>query len=552
MLFGFRFLNFVFMVQISQETKKLILRYQIGEKSSRVADGTPTIHVDEVASKVAAFYEKIRGVIDWREEHLLKKSAIERILKRRIMAGADLLKTDAKESIAQPLVLDLIRGGHYPNDRIPEIKIGEVQAAIEKYIFVLRNTPQAENGERALNFYNWILSIASCEIEQILSSYYKEKALIDFMFDSIKDRVVLNQGAITTKAIKEDEKNIQIYIAVQRALFKLDASVISYHLLKYKYPNWRNINQGELMEISKNMLQTQDKIQRDLVHPLADKFYNVCEKYDTPYLLLGDIISEDGQNIEEKLSNPEALEESIRDAYKKRVLTLKSRLSRAAIYATISIFITKVILALAIEIPIDRYLHSFNGTALALNILVPPALMFFLVSTIKVPGKENLERVVLETMKIVQETDRKDTYEIKTFKVRRNFLLSSIIDFAYLVSFVVSIGVIVWVLDHLNFSALSIIIFIAFISLISFAGTRIRQRSKELQIIEEREGVLGFISDFFAIPIVEFGKWLSGKWQKYNFVSVLFDILVDMPFAIFVEFIEQWRYFLKERKESIH
>ena len=40
----------------------------------------PTIHVDEVASAVAAFYEKIRGVVDWREEHLMRRAAIERML----------------------------------------------------------------------------------------------------------------------------------------------------------------------------------------------------------------------------------------------------------------------------------------------------------------------------------------------------------------------------------------------------------------------------------------------------------------------------------------
>ncbi len=540
------------MAQISQEAKKLILRYQIGEKSTHLTDGTPTIHVDEVASRVSAFYERIRGIIDWREEHLLKKSAIQRILKRRIMVGADLLKNDAKESISQPLVLDLIRGGHYPNDRLPETKIGEVQAAIEKYILILKNTPQAESGERALDFYNWLLSVAACEIEEILSSAFKERALIDFMFESIKDRIVLNQGAITTKAIKDDEKNTQIYIAVQRALFKLDNTVIAYHLLKFKYPSWRNISKDELVEISKNMLQTQSKIERDLSYPMADKFYQVCEKYDTPYLLLGDVISSGEGDIEQRISNPEILEESIREAYKKRIQTLRSRLSRAALYSTISIFVTKVLLALAFEIPIDKYLNTFNGMALALNVLVPPALMFFLVSTIRVPGRENMERAVLETMKIVLETEKKDTYEIKTFKVRRNIMVSSVIDFAYLVSFAISIGIIIWILDYLNFSLFSIVIFIVFISVISFAGTRIRQRSKELEVIEEREGFFGFLADFFAIPIVELGKWLSAKWQKYNFISALFDIVVDMPFSIFVEFIEQWRYFLKERKESIH
>ncbi len=541
------------MPQLSEATKKLLSRYQLGEKALQSAQNVPTIHVDEVASRVAAFYEKIRGIIDWREEHLLKRGAIERILKRRVLMGIDLLKEEStRESIAEPLVFELIRGGHYPNDKIAETKISEVQRIIDKYVFILKNTPKAESGEVALRFYNWLLGITACEVEEALSSSYKERALIDYMFELTKERIVLNEGTIIIKPLKEEEKNIQIYIAVQRALFKLDAPVISYHLLKYQYPRWRNINQEELSEVAKNMLSTQKKIERNLTHPLSEKFYQVCEKYDTPYLLLGDIVSGEPSKIEQTLSNPEVLEGSIRDAYDKRVQTLKSRLGRAAIYATLSIFITKIFLALALEIPIDKYFNSFNLVALIINILTPPLLMFFLVSTIRVPGGENLQRVILETMRIIHETETKDTYEVKIFKIRKNFALATIIDLVYFITFVFSLGLIVWVLSALNFSALSIIIFIIFVSLIAFTGTKIRQRSKELQVVEEKEGFFNLFVDLFATPLIEIGNWLTSKWQRYNVISALFNVLIDMPFMIFVEFIEQWRYFLKEKKEKIH
>ena len=69
---------------ISPATQSLIQRYQIWQKAQEPPQqGVSTIHVDEVAAKVAGFYEKIRGVIDWREEHLLRRGGIERILKRR-------------------------------------------------------------------------------------------------------------------------------------------------------------------------------------------------------------------------------------------------------------------------------------------------------------------------------------------------------------------------------------------------------------------------------------------------------------------------------------
>jgi len=73
------------MSEISQQTKGLISQYQTWYRSLRPEENTLTIHVDEVASKMTSFYEKIRGVIDYRGEHLLKKTAIERKLKRRLL-----------------------------------------------------------------------------------------------------------------------------------------------------------------------------------------------------------------------------------------------------------------------------------------------------------------------------------------------------------------------------------------------------------------------------------------------------------------------------------
>lgn len=541
------------MPTISQATKKLIADYQIGDKASHLATGTATIHVDEVASKVAAFYEKIRGIIDWREEHLLKRSAIERMLKRRFLAGIDLIgEKPVRETIAEPLVMELIRGGHYPNDKIAETKISEVEKILGKYIFILKNTPAAESGEGALRFYDWLLEIAACEIEECLSSSYKEKALIDFMFNLMKERILLNEGVIAIKSMSDEEKNIQIYIAVQKALFKIDSPLLNYNLIKYYYPDWQNINREELSEVAKSIFHIKRRNEKNLNNYLADKFYLICEKYDTPYLLLGDVVSAEPSKVEQNLTNPEILESSIKEAYAKRMKTLKGRLSRAAVYATISIFLTKIFLAMAIEIPIDKYLGDFNITVLLINVLTPPALMLLLVSTIQLPRKENLDRVMMETMKIVYESSKKDSYEVKTFKIRKNFFLSTLIDFIYAITFAISVGVIVVLLSSLKFSPLSITIFLVFISLIAFTGTRIRQRSKELQVMEEKEGFFSLITDLFAIPLIEIGKWLSSKWQKYNFIAATFNILIDMPFMIFVEFIEQWRYFLQEKKEKIH
>ena len=188
---------------------------------------------------------------------------------------------------------------------------------------------------------------------------------------------------------------------------------------------------------------------------------------------------------------------------------------------------------------------------MTIDIVVPTLIMFLLVVTIKPPKQENLPRVIMEVMKAVYDKGKEDTYEIKTFR-RKSIIFSKIIKLFYLAGFLAILALIIWGLNKISFPPLSYVIFIIFLSLIAFAGAKIRTRAKELQVIEEKETLWHFFIDPFAIPVVQLGKWLTIKWKRYNIIAVLFSALIDMPFTPFVEFIEQWRYFLKEKKEKIH
>lgn len=532
------------MKNLSLQIYQLIEKYQYWNKVSIPKEGIPLLHVDEVASAIASFYEKIRGIIDWKEEHLLRKSAIERSLKRRFLVQ---LKT---EEIPEPFLLELIRGGHFPNNRIEESKVELVKIVIDKYLFISQNSYYKSEGEK-LNLFNWLISIAACEIEEILMPAIREKALIDFMTETITERVEIFFNKVIYKAISKDEIKEQVYIAVHRALFKLDSPIISYHLLQKRYPEWKNLRRENLDEFVKKINLIKKEIERSLNHPLANKFYKICEKYDTVYLILGDIISQNISDIEKKLSNPVILEELIKRHYQERLKKLKNKISRAAFYSTISIFITKILIALSLEIPFDKYITGgFNYQTLALNVLIPPLLMFFLVLTIKTPRKENLGRVVIETMKIVYKDKNYDIYPIKLPR-KRGIVFNTIMFIFYFITFTLSFGFIIWILNKLNFSIFSTIIFIVFFSLIMFTGTKIRERAKELNVVEEKENFLSFFVDSFSLPFLQFGKWLSIKWAKFNVIILLINALIDLPFQLFAEFLEHWRNFLKEKKEEI-
>ena len=223
----------------------------------------------------------------------------------------------------------------------------------------------------------------------------------------------------------------------------------------------------------------------------------------------------------------------------------------AAFYSTISIFATKILSLVILEILLAKiFIGHVSPITLMADVLVPTLLMFLIVSTIKRPSKNNLNIAVMETMKIVYKKKERDIYEIKA-KKKRGVITRMVISFIYALSTLASFGAIYFIFDYFGFPLSSIIINIIFIALILFAGTTVSKRAQELTIEEEKEDFVSFLSDVFFLPIQGLGKWISNKWKKYNAVAAFFNVLIDMPFSALVEFLEKWRYFIKERKDEI-
>ena len=539
------------MNELSEATKKLIAQYRLAHQKDIVEPKTSTIHVDEVAQRVAAFYEQIRTVIDWKEEHLMRRAAIIRKLKRKFF-DLEMAGFAGTENAAESLVMELIRGGHFPNDKIEETKVAEIQKIINKYVFILKNNPENKEGKAGLNFYNWLLDVAACEIEETLAPSIREMALIDYMFVAMKQKIKVSDKLLQSGLIKKEYVDIQIYIAVCLALFKLDKPVISYNLIKYMHPGWQQADQGLITYISQKIFKLWQHTEEDLNHPMGNKFYAICEKYDTPYLIMGDVLSSgNATEVGKEIAEPAVLEKLIKENYTKRLATLKTRISRAAIYSTVSIFVTKVLSLVLLEILIERALGGkINMAVLVADVLIPTVLMFLIITFIKKPSKKNLNLVTMETMKVAYKKENTDIYEIKPSR-KKSVGMRLFLSLIYVLSALVSFYAIYYILHHFNFPITSIIIDIIFIALILFAGTALSKRAQELTMENEKEGFLSFLSDVFFLPLQGLGRWMSNKWKKYNALAALFNALIDMPFSMFVDFLEKWRYFIKERKEEI-
>lgn len=536
-------------------TKNLIKNYQKVLATLRPKGGEATIHVDEIASKIAFFYERIRKIIDWKEEHLIRRGAIERVLKRRLISeisSQKLIPDIQPDKIAEPMVLELIRSGHFTNDKILQTKIGQVEKVLRKYLFILKNNPLYDSIKikEKINLYNWLLEIAACEIEEILDPPLKESLLINFMTETVLEKIKIDPN---TNLI-EEEKKLQAYIAVHRTLFHLDAPLITYRLLKYRYfSEWEDIKEEALENITKNIVAIWEKIEGDLNHPLSGQFQKICERYDTIYLILGDILeklSVEPESIAAKISHQETFEKMVKEAYDKRLSTLKSKLTRAAIYSTLSIFVAGGLSLFIVEVPLAKLFYGkFSPMAILVDILIPTLIMFILVVIIKPPGEDNFKKVVEEMNKLAYPHEEKDIYEIKVRK-KKSWLMNLLIGVIYIVTNIASIMFVFWIFRFAKVPLTSLYIDTLNVAMVVFAALIIRQRAKEMTVTE-KTSISQFVLDILSIPVAKLGQWLSAKWKEWNIVSVFFTALIDIPFLTLTEFVENWSAFLKEKKAEI-
>jgi len=520
-------------------------------------EGGALIEVDEIASRVASFYEKVRGIVDWKEEHLIRRTATERVLKRRLLggvAGLGLISDVKTKNVAEPLVTELIRGGHYPNNEIPRSRLVRIQKVLEKYAYILKNSSLSGNGSKAgikkkVNFYNWLLEIAACEIEEVLAPPLKENLMMEFMTKMIDRRIEVNPK----KRISNDDKMIQTYIAVHKTLYHLDAPIINYHLLKYRYPEWFTDSEEGIKILNERIEGIQKGLEKDLFHPLGGYFYGVCEKYDTLYLILGDILDSFEKNpkeISKKIFDSKELEKLVDKFYGKRYATLKKRLFRMAIFSTLSVLVAGAVSLFIIEVPLAKLLYGkFNGLAMFVDIMLPTAIMFILVAMVRMPKEKNLLKVREEMQKIIFKKKRESVYEIKV-RGKRNFFVQSLISFLY----VLGTGLSLWgtyrVFSWAKIPITSLYIDTLNVAVLVFAAIIIRGRAKEL-VVEDKPTFWEFLIDTVSVPIGRIGQWLSNKWKEYNIASVFFTVLIDMPFVTVMEFIEGWSTFIKEKKAEI-
>lgn len=543
---------------LPEETLKLINAYN--EDILSGGGGQPTIKVNNATSILAFFYEKIRNAVEYKDEHLLRRAAIERILRRRFS------QKNAPLKISLPLLRELVRARYLKNDSVPEAKITEVGLLIAKYQRLLEEIEGLQAKTEASKLTDWFIQVLSAEIEGVLVSDTRREALVEVMYRFL-DRNLKEKGKVT-----QETRRLQLYIATQRALLKSDDALLRLRLLEFYFPDWAGIfpnfdseqgqpywEEGSLKRL-KGLAENSSRLMMTIEEQLNDtsglRLLYFLKKHTAPFLILRDVVEENPAAALERFKEPVRLEETVRRICRKRYDGTKAKVSRMVVRAIIYIFLTKMIFGLILEGPADIFIYKKVVIyPLLINALFPPFLMFLIATTIKVPGEDNTRIIHLKIRSILfnepyfQEGDRALTFSWQP-AVRGSFLLNSFRTI-YLLAFVITFGTIIQVLRLIHFNPVSIAIFLFFLCVVALFGYAIRRSASELSTVGRGENLISPLIDFFFLPILRVGRWLSLEISRWNFLTYFFDFIIEAPLKSFIEIAEEWLAFVKEKKEEL-
>ena len=96
--------------------------------------------------------------------------------------------------------------------------------------------------------------------------------------------------------------------------------------------------------------------------------------------------------------------------------------------------------------------------------------------------------------------------------------------------FVISFGIILGLLKALQSNIVGTLLFLFFLTLVSYFGIRIRHKAKKWSVTSDNEGALGILWHFLTIPIIRAGGWLSKKFSSINFFAFIKDFIIETPF----------------------
>ena len=449
-------------------------------------------------------------------------------------------------NIAETLTKELIWAKYLPNGAILKSKVFDLLNVLNKYLYILENVGELPKGLRVSGYRNWVWGIASAEIEDLLDPSNRD-LYIKLMFDWF-----MAYFEWQNPDISEEEKRLQIYLAIHRAYTKSDDSIMRYHLLLQEIPNWNNAALEDVGFFLNNFSAIFINIEDKLKFPGWLTLYRRVQKHVAAFEIFRDIAVNKKRNLRKLLLNEKRLETKVKKVCVAKYKLISKKVRTGIIRSIIYIFITKVLLALLIEVPYEVIrLGDVRYIPLMINILVPPTLMWIIGFSIKTPGTKNTHVLIARLDSIVYKPKNQNKQKFSTSRPATSTTLLKIFGLFYIGVFFLVFGGLTYLLWQINFTIVGILIFFFFLSVVMLFAFRIRFNSNQLKVDADDEGFVGHIINYLTLPFLNLGFYLSRGLAKINFFTIIFDFIIEAPLKTVLEIIEEWTSFIRQKKEEV-
>lgn len=529
-------------IVISEYTKTLIDLLDNIKKRSPPPDELSTISVSQTVSFLALVYEKIRNAVEFREDHLILRAAIERILKRRLSINPQ------GKGEGENLIRELLWARYFDNNVFGVDDVNKIQLIIDRFIYIKEKIIYGRQPSEQECLFQFLMDIITSEIEEYLNSYSAQiKANQSYyIFQVLK-------GKIKIEELNEEKKDAYFLAAIEKVFRRSDRAYLRYHLFTIFYQRILDYSDNDFKKIVPKLPLIFKNIDEISNNSYVDKLVKFIKKQLPPFLVLFTLIKKNKENKISILTDKEKLYQTVDEICREKYQQMQVRTKNLAIRSFIYILLTKMIFALILEFPLSQYFYNeVNYQSILINTIFPAILMILIVSFFRVPDEKNTKRIyerIIDIINIDENFEKKISFIPKKTQVKKPILIFGFTVF-YSLTFIITLTLIYELLTKLGFNLISQLIFIFFVSIVTFFSYRIKQITKEITL-EEKESVLTPVVDFFFMPILSLGKFFSLEIAKLNFFIFIFDFIIEAPFKFIFEVVEEWISFVKKRKEEI-
>lgn len=505
-------------------------------------DELSKIAVSQTVSFFALVYEKIRNAVEYREDHLIRRAAIERILNRRLM-----LNPEGKNE-AEQVLRELLWARYFANGSLGGKELIDIQLIIDRYLALKRKITKGRPMDTQQFLSEFIMDLMTCEIEEKLSpeTAHRFSNYMFFIYQVLRKKIKI-------EGLSEDQKDAYFLAALERSFRKSDQPYQRYHLFITFYKPIHTYSEKELEVYATKAPAIFKKIDETIENKYVESLTRFTRKQLPPFLILFSILKEKAADAEAILSDKNTLWKHVDEICREKYQQLNKRVRTLAIRSFIYVFLTKMVFALILEVPVSQWLYNeVNMRSIAINTLFPPFLMLLIVSVFKIPGEENTKNIFHRIIDIIDANVTFETnisYMPKKVAERKPLLIFGFTVF-YSLTFIVTLTLMYEGLLLLEFNMISIAVFIFFVSLVTFFSYRVKQIVNEYRLAE-KDSILTPIVDFFFMPVLSLGKFFSGGLARLNFMIFILDFLIEAPFKLIFEVVEEWITFVRKRKEEI-